>query len=61
MGGPFEKLTLLMKGTSFRTSGNTYTKTTKHYRLATLHQANQIPRKRNRGRRGDLACLPRPF
>ena len=29
-----------------------------HYRLATLHQANQTPRKRNRGRWEDLACLP---
>src|SRR5215471_2691857 len=50
-----------MEGTFLRTSGNTYTKTTKHHRLATLHQANQIPRERNRGRREDLPASPDHF
>ena len=53
-----EQLTLLIEGTFLRTSGNTYTKTTGHYRLATLRRLIKFLERGIGG--GGKTCLPPP-
>ena len=56
-----EQLTLLIEGTFLRTSGNTYTKTTGHYRLATLRRLIKFLETGIGGRREDLPASPDHF